>query len=104
MSKPFFNIDDEVVNFFGCIGSEDDISETNENKNIAKVYEYAVKRGALFAKHGIMDDSIDAQRKAREYKIISETLGMVLLSANSDQLIEIFKQTIFDKIECDPNK
>ncbi|HCV3190590.1 TPA: hypothetical protein OV554_003743 [Acinetobacter baumannii] len=58
----------------------------------------------MFAKHGIMGDVIDGARKAREYKIISDTLGKVLLNANSNQLIEVFKQEIFDKIECDPNK
>lgn len=94
-----FTIENEVVCFFGYLGDEDEIEDTSEKRNIAKVYEYAVKRGAMFSKHAVSLDDDEALQKAKKYRLIAETLGHVLIHDDCDSLFEMFKQGMFDEIE-----
>lgn len=100
MSNQTFTLNDDVVTFFGYISNEDDIRDSKENRNIATAYEYAVKRGAMFSKYALMGDVV-ALRKARDYKIIADTLGRVLIHAHDSDFIDILKQAIFNEIELD---
>ena len=95
----YIRINDPVVALFGRLGSEDNIVDTPLTQQILGVYEYSVKRYAVFAKHGVDDKAF--REKAIIYKHIQDLLGAILYHQTEDDLFDICKESVFDLINVE---
>lgn len=95
----FIFIEDPIVELFGRLSSEDEILDTPMSQGILRVYEYSVKRYALFAKLGVDDKKY--REKAIIYKHIQDVLGAILYNQEDDVLFDICKESVFDSIDVE---